>query len=358
MNNLEQSTKFKGNVFLFYSLDIGDEIDLEKIKQKSLVSVKPIPLSPYFKNYHIPLAFQMDQSEYETNKASCISSKLHSFGALSLCYKIPFHDSLDDLKAKLIKIKNDFDQICESDAKATFHKILSTIKKARFYNLKSFYFAVQVEPLKEKVTPEDYKQMYGERIASLLRLETESLSQFQLKEILSTTTGYSGKDFMILDSEASFIYDDEYFEVLELFEFANIQLLELQYFDRLSDEKLNSFYAQSFKLPLRAYIPLLGERLNLPVSMLAQLRVDISVITERLEYSIKMAGDTYYSRVYSILREQLSLNGWRGSIGRKLDIIDDLYTVYQDRLDVIHDGILTLVIIILIAVEVGFAFWK
>ena len=162
---------------------------------------------------------------------------------------------------------------------------------------------------------------------------------------------------LIIDSEAAFIYDEEYLELLEFFEFANIQKLELQYFDRILDEKLNFFYMQqSYKVPLMAYIPLLGERVNLPVSLLAQLRVDISVITERLENSIKMAGDYYFSKVYSMLREKLSLNEWRDSINRKLEIVKDLYTVYQDRLDVIHEEILTVVIIILIALEAILAF--
>ena len=42
----------------------------------------------------------------------------------------------------------------------------------------------------------------------------------------------------------------------------------------------------------------------------------------------------------------------------KLDIIKDLYAVHLGRLDIIHDQILTLVIIILIVVETLIAFLK
>ncbi|MBD3273452.1 hypothetical protein GF385_03835 [Candidatus Dependentiae bacterium] len=366
-NNFDQTTKFEGNIFLFYAFDVGDEIDLNKIKKKRLVNLKEFTSSSYFKNYHIPLFFDIESltekgrtgEQYVTQDSPCISSKLHHFGALSFYYKIPFSSSLDDLKTKLIEIKKEFDGRANQDAKKTFDRIKVAIKKQRFFNLDGFYFAIQVDPKQKDISPENFREYYGGKIASLLRLETFKLSEYQEKEILSATTGYSGQDMIIIDSEGSFIYDSEYFETLEFFEFANIQQLELQYFDRLLDEKLNFFYAQqSYKVPISSYIPLLGERFNSPVSLLAQLRVDISVITERLENSIKMAGEAYYLRVFSMLREKMGLRGWKVSINRKLDIIRDLYSVYQDRLDVIHEEILTLVIIILIAVEALIAFLR
>lgn len=352
-----------GNLLFFYAFDIGDDIDLEMIKNKGLVTPCVMPLSAYFKNYHIPLSFRMPQ-EPATEKSSvmsssCISSKVHHFGVLSYCYRIPFEDSFEDLKVKIIDIKKSFDEKSEIDAKATFKSIFSAVKKPRFYNLRNSYFTVQVYPLKEQITGEEFKELYGSKIASLLRLEVYSLSDYQRDEILASSIGYYGQDLIIVDGAASFIYDDEYFEPLEFFESANIQKLELQYFDRVLDQKLNYFYAQkSYKVPFQAYIPLLGQRIELPVSRLAKLRADISVITERLENSIKMAGEEYYSRLYSMLVEKMSIREWRESINRKLDIVQDLYTVYQDRLDTIHEELLTIVIILLIAFEAFVAFMR
>jgi len=360
---LSPRQQFTGNILLFYAFDVGDDIDLEKIKQKGLVSTCVVPLSAYFKNYHIPLAFRMDEEQTKSSSgpsnASCISSKIHHFGVLSFCYRIPFEDTFEDLKVKIIDIKKSFDERAEVDAKQTFKNIASAINKPRFYSLKNSYFAVQVYPLKGQHSPEEFKSMYGSKIASLLRLEVYNLSDYQKDEILASSIGYYGQDLIIVDSAASFIYDDEYFEPLEFFESANIQKLELQYFDRILDQKLNYFYAQhSYKLPLRAYIPLIGERVDLPVSRLAKLRVDISVVTERLENSIKLAGDAYYSKLYSMLVEKMSIQDWRDSINRKLAIISDLYQVYQDRLDTIHEELLTSVIIVLVALEAFLAVWR
>ncbi|MES2614609.1 MAG: hypothetical protein V4591_04250 [Bdellovibrionota bacterium] len=357
-DNLEQNRpQLTGNILLFYAFDVGDEIDLETIKQNALVETCVVPLSPYFKNYHLPLSFKLG-GEPAALRAQCVSSKIYSFGVLSFCYQIPFQESFEDLKLKIIDIKKYFDEKSEKDARRVFNKIHPAIKKSVFHNVNHAYFVVQVYPVPQKISSDEFKELYGSKIASLLKLEIYTLSDYQKDEILTATIGYYGQDFMIIDSAGSFIYDETYSDSLEFFESANIQKLELQYFDRTLDEKLTIYSQQKYKIPFSAYIPLLGNDIYSPISRLAKLRVDISVITERLENSIKLAGDTYYSKLYSLLVEKMSLKEWRDSLNRKLEIMRDLYQVHQNRLDTIHEEELTVVIIILIALEAIIAFFR
>lgn len=362
---LDENQSFSGNMLFFYSFDVGDDADLNAIKSNNILEPFDIPLSAYFKNYRVPYTFLLpgEANPVITDKKGrvegrgCILSRVYHFGALSFCYQIPFNDSFDNLKSKLIEIKRQCDAKSESDAKLVFNKISSHVKKPRFFNLKNDYFAVQVNTLPEKIDPEDFKDLYGAKIASLLRLETENLSDYQKDLILESSTGYYGQDLIIIDSKAAFIYDNEYFEPVELFESVTVQLLEFQYFDRLIDQKLEFFYGQqSYKVPLKSYLPLIGQRFDSPISRLANLRVDISVITEQLENTVKMTGDPYYLRFYSMLVEKLYLKDWQDSINRKLNIIHDLHMVYEERMDTIHEELLTIVIIILIAFEATMAF--
>ena len=92
------------------------------------------------------------------------------------------------------------------------------------------------------------------------------------------------------------------------------------------------------------------------VEELARLRVDISVIVDRLEVSIKMSGDPYHEEIYSMLVEKLLVPQWLESVNKKLSIIQDLYSVYQDRLVGIRGEMLTVVIIVLVAIEAVLAF--
>jgi hypothetical protein len=360
----DASMRLNGNLLLFFAYDIGEEIDNEIVKNKGLLNVNDAYLSSYFKNYHVPLSFSMrDDGEEVVLPAAQgqtrISSKLYNFGVISFCYRVPFEATFEDLKTKIIEVDRYFEDKSDHDARRVFHDLLPAIRNPRMYNSKSSYLAVHVNPMKDLITPQELKERYGERIASLLRFETQNLSEYQKNDILSSTTGYYGEDMVIIDTEASFVYDDEYVEALEFFEYANIEKVELQYFDRLLDQKLNYFYSQdSFKVPLTAYLPLLGERMDLPVSRLVKLRVDISVVAERLENSIKSTGDSFFLTMYSMLVKKLLIKDSRESINRKLNIIKDLYTVYQDRLDTIHEELLTLVIIVLIAIEVFTAFLR
>lgn len=347
-----------GNLLFFYVLDVANDINLELIKDKRMLNTIDVPLSPFFKNYHIPLPFIMPhdrdkQVDGLNGEAHCIYRKLYSFGVISLCYRVPFEASFDDLKTKMISDKKVFDKLSEQEASDIFSTITPAVTEPNFFNLKLNYCAIQVKPLQNKMTPDEFKETYGARIASLLKLETQTLSDYQMDGILASTTGYYGQDLIIIDSDAAFIYDDEYFEPIEFIESANIEKLELQYFDKVLDLKLHKFYAQeSFKLPLRAYIPLITAHLNLPIFHLAKLKVDISVVTERLENCINMTGDAYFSKLYSMLVQKLLLKEWRESINKKLNIIKDLYTIHQDRLDALHDGILMLTIILFMMLEV------
>ena len=104
------------------------------------------------------------------------------------------------------------------------------------------------------------------------------------------------------------------------------------------------------KLPLKSYLPFVGAVRD-PVGDLGKLKVDISVITERLENSIKLAGEAYYSEIYNLLIEKLDIKNWKESINRKLDIILDVRTVYENRVDALREDTLSVLIIVLIFIE-------
>ena len=56
---------FTGNILLFYIFDVGDDVDLELIKHKGLLQPCVVPLSSYFKNYHLPLSFRLQDQRDE-----------------------------------------------------------------------------------------------------------------------------------------------------------------------------------------------------------------------------------------------------------------------------------------------------
>lgn len=350
MNNSDtynQQRVFSGNIFIFQAFDIGEDIDLEKVRQSNSLLIRPLTLSKYFKNYHTPLPIDLPHP-HESSKF--ISSNLHGFGVISLAYKIPFKDTLENLRKKLVTYDLEFQEQGVIDAGSIYKAIKRYVKQARFFHLRTSYVIIQVDSQPE-LSVVNLKDTYGSVIASLLRFETESLSEYQKDEMLSSALGYYREDLFIIDTQAAFMYDDEYEEILDLFEFANIQQLELQYFDRMLDQQLNVVYQKEVRtLPIKAYMPFIGS-LPKDLGSLGTLKVEISVIIERLESSIKIAGEEYISELYSVLVDKLDLKKWKEAIDSKLTIIRDINSYYQGRVDTIREDFLSVLIIVLIFIE-------
>ena len=340
---------FSGTIYIFHAFDIGDDINLKKVEQLPAINTIPRQLPKYFKNYHIPLNVELPHPHSSSKNIGC---KIHNFGALSLGYKIPFTDTLQNIRASFNEIANQFQEQSVIDAKTMFKKISKYVTKSQFFQTKSSYIVMQVNPQPDKIDVKKLREQFGSIIASTLRFETKTLSELQKNEILSSAISYFRGDIIIVDTDAAFVYDSEYEEVLDFFEFADIQLLELRFFDRLLDQQLNKIYEEEAgKIPISSYLPFIGTLTSDPVGWLGKLKVDISVITERLESSIKVAGEPYFSDLYDLLVKKLDLKNWQEGIDRKLRIIHDVRVVYQHKMDVIREGILEVLIIILIFIE-------
>lgn len=347
---------FTGNLYIFHAFDIGDEINLEAVSNAEHIITRSYTVPKFFKNYHTPLEIDLPHphSSYGYH-----SVRLHNFGTISLTYRIPFEDTLEDLRKNIEIIDNKFQEQSVIDAGNVFKAIKEFSKGGRFFLTKSSYMVIQIDPLSYPMDPIEFKKQYGNTIASMLRFETQALSEYQKADILDSSIGYFKGDLIIVDIEAAFVYDPDYQEILYLFEFANIQALELRFFDRQLDKKLNAIYEERFgKVPFSAYVPFVGTQHKSPIDELSKLKVDIQVIIERMESSIKLVGEPYFSEIYAQLVDKLDLNGWRNAINQKLEITSDIQTVIQHKIDAIRSEMLEVLIIILIFIEVLIALWQ
>lgn len=351
-----QDRLFKGNIFIFQAFDVGDDINLEALKEAHVLTQRPLTLSKYFKNYHIPLG--VDPHDIQSDPA-CETVKIHNFGTVSFTYKVPFNATLRHVRRDLEGHINRFQEQAQSDIAVVFKQIRPFIKKPNIFHTQSMYVVIEVDPTDELVDMVQFKQIYGGLIASMLRFETETLSEVQRDEILESAMGYYRGDLIVIDPSAAFVYDSEYVEILDFFEFGNIQQLELRYFDRVLDQQLNALYEGKVrKLSFKAYVPFFGTLSSGPVDELGQLRVDVSVITERLESSIKLVGEPYFLELYQILQDKLDLRNWKEGIERKLSIVQDIRMVLQHKVESAREDLLSVLITILILIELIFAIFS
>jgi hypothetical protein len=339
---------FTGTIYIFHAFDVGEDVGLDKVKQANVLRALPPSLPRYFKKYQIPLSVELPAT---TEPQRYHSIKINDFGAISIRYQIPFSDTLDNLRTKLETLDTQYQDYAIADAQQVFKLIAPFTKQANFFHFHTDYTIIQVD-YDQNLDTREFKEQYGTTIASLIRFETETLADYQKQDILEAAIGYYRGDLIIIDGEAAFVYDEEYTDLLDLFEFSNIQHLELMYFDQILAKRLTQLYERKGSLiPKRQFIPIMGLPRN-PVADLGRLKVDISVISEQLQNSIKISNEPYLTEIYTMLSEKLDLRGWKMSIDSKLEIIKDVNTVYYNRLLTIRSEILEVLVIALICIEV------
>jgi len=90
---------------------------------------------------------------------------------------------------------------------------------------------------------------------------------------------------------------------------------------------------------------------------LAELRLEASLLAERVENALKLVGDQYLARLHSAATQRFYLREWERIISRKLEIISDFYQLLNDRLHTAQSQALEVIIVVLILVELVLAFW-
>ena len=155
-NNSNQQHIFSGNIFIFQAFDIGEDINLDKVRQSDAVLVRPLTLSKYFKNYHTPLPIDLPHP-HASSKFS--RSNVHGFGVISLAYKIPFKDTLENVRKKLVTIDSEFQEQGVIDASSIFKVIKQYVKQPRFFHLRTSYVVIQVDPQPENISVVNFKDI-------------------------------------------------------------------------------------------------------------------------------------------------------------------------------------------------------
>ena len=347
---------FSGIIYFFYAFDVGDDINLAETEKilKPIIHQRSWP--KYLTSYHRPLCVDLVPADRSRPRPHYVN--IHPFGALSIVYAINFKETLTSVRDKLADLDAQFQEQAIQNALKIYNSIKPHIGKANFFHQKNSYLVITAEPQPDIIDTTTLREKYGPVIASTLRFEKSTISSFQVGDILESATGYYREDLVIIDTEAAFVYDKEHKELLDFFELATVQQLELRYFDKLIAQQLEVLYDKALQKPsFRNCLPFIGTLYD-PISELSRLKVEISVITERLGNSIKTVGEAYYSEIYELLVEKLDINPLRNSVEKKLNILQEVQSLYQDKINTIREDTFSLLITLLIFIELLVAIYK
>ncbi len=177
----------------------------------------------------------------------------------------------------------------------------------------------------EPMNAEQWFQAHRRQIAALLTQEEkmERLSKQEAEESTARYLSYYDNDLVVLDWDAALLVDEpaDFDETLYIMELANLQLAELEAYDRLLDDALERSYRDLGERPLRSRRDTLRE--------LRDIRIDMARFNDELSNITKFFGDWHLARIYEKISSRFHLGDWHRSIDGKLRTLDELYQLLK-----------------------------
>jgi hypothetical protein len=203
-----------------------------------------------------------------------------------------------------------------------------------------------------RLSAENWLQAHRRSVASLLTQEHEigHLSRQEAEESTQRSLSYYEDDVVVVDWDAALIIDEKknFDETLYIMELANLQLAELEAYDRLLDDSLERAYRDLGLRPFRGKRAIMNE--------LREIRIDLARFSDELSNITKFFGDWHLARIYEAISLRFHLGDWHRTIDKKLQTLDDLYQLLN------HDQtnrwmlILEITIVLLFVIDLLFLF--
>jgi hypothetical protein len=256
--------------------------------------------------------------------------KLLPVGAVSITIRIPFEvDHIEDLvcfhdlQFSNGSLHEEVRRLAE-DVRRELHPYF--IRPVQQLAEEEAYTVFCVEsPLRTedgaKLSTEAWLRGHRRPIASLLTQEQEldQLSKQETDESTARFLSYYERDLVVVDWDAALIIDERqnFDEILYIMELANLQLAELEAYDRLLDDALERAYRDLSVRAVRGNRSVMKE--------LREIRIDLARFSDELSNITKFFGDWHLARIYEAIASRFHLGDWHKTIDKKLQTLDDLY---------------------------------
>ncbi|MDD3135114.1 MAG: hypothetical protein PHF57_00545 [Methanoregula sp.] len=345
---------------LYRIYDIGREIDLDwlerslaqnyftartsflRVKPKSIVLEEP------------PLLIQMHPIRVERHGRPfefSVVARVYAIGAISFCFVYEDRDAdyseLEEI-AFLFAGQEGLDEYY-----VQYLKTLGEIIKPHIKN-----FAINPGFFEDyTIYVTDRRDDSIDPVPMMIGDKTRISSQMR-EEIIKNSLSYSVDDLAVLSWDSALLCEPgSPTDILDLIEFANVQVLELRYYDRELTLKMEKMY-EDIEHADRMSQFRRSRRYHAIMADLMETYAEVSEIIEKVNNLIKVTEDVYYARLYAMALKVQRSNQWSESVSRKIDVIRENYSMLSDEVRIQHSNFLEWVIIVLIALEFGLAIWQ
>jgi hypothetical protein len=346
-----------GSVTAFFLYDVAEAIDLGAVT--GLVSsTAPVQMAPktqtppYIQYAYPPISIDGRTAGTPDIGGFRVRFKLFDYGVISVALTRPNPATWKQLVAEGLDLHDDATVAAgaERQCRALVDRLRPAMERPRAEFLSEDYLVFALT----ETDGTDASALLASRggdIAQLLRGERETLSAAERDEVLRHRISYFATDLIVPTWNAAFVYDTEAGAqaVLEIIEFANSQLLQFRYYDQLLNAELRRIYPQ-LQQP-RGLQSWFGRRLTRAARQVHTLFIEVNEVTDKTENALKIAGDVYTARLFTLVAARLGLDDWKASVQEKLKTLDDIYRFAVEQTAMARGELLELTIVLILVLE-------
>jgi hypothetical protein len=349
----------RGQIVALYLFDVAEATDVQlaasTISSSARAKFTPKTATPAYVKYQVPpLLFDGDRVGVPAIDGFRVGFKAFDYGVISLRLTCDFDGTWADLADAADRlVENDaLERQAEEACRAAADRLRPAMTDPRQTALSEDYLVFAINGLSRPHSADDLIEHHGDVIASVLRGERAQLSRQERDEILRHRISYLANDLVIPTWNAAFVYDTAAGAqaALEIIEFANSQLLQFRYYDELLDNALATIYANVQK-KARWYDAFLGRNYARAVRHVHALFIDVNELTDRTENALKIIGDVYAARLFSLVGARLDLDRWKTNVSEKLKTLDDIYRFAVEHLGMVRGEVLEMAIVAILVFE-------
>lgn len=358
--------RLKNAVALCYRIfDVADEIDLQRaagmLSQGTTRMAFTREGSEYVQLSNPPLSVDLGTRPVALRNGKLdvqAAARLFDHGALSVLLRVPISPgtTLEDLIPFADELYDSpaIERVCQEIAAQLRSALAPAFKDSHLWERSESYTVLLARDIEGVSKPGDL--LAAPELARLLigEVKEKNLSKTERDDVLERAFSYSDRDLAVVDWNAAFLWEPSgSYDIADLLEIANAQLLELRYYDDVLDKELSRIYdAIESKRPGNTLLFSPYKRLMRDLMLTL---IELTEFIERVENSIRIVGDTYLARVYEAAVVQLRIGPWQAQVTRKLRLLNQTYELLKGEVDTARSLTLEMMIVGLIVFEVVMA---
>ena len=356
----------RGSILVYRVFDIAQEIDLKKVE--SLVSAQVgqsrVGIARRGRNAIVirnaPVRLQLGKTQFklfdEAVQADTFAT-VWDYGVISIVFQVPIAAGLS--WSQLIP------RGAALNGEVPGAEEVEVLARQKTLEVTQLLGAAIKLPNSETKLFEDYliyffEELQGGATAETLVKESmipelilsegqEKLAQRSRAAILENVFQYAENDLVVLDWNSAIVLEPSGGrDIPDVIEFALTHLLELRYYDRVLDRRLNGLY-DSIEAGRRG---IWGGNYAQLAREANTLYLEMSELLERIDNSLKGLGDFYLAVIFRNSIRRLRVADWQRDVSRKMQVLGEVSELLQGEINVQRGHSMELVVIILITFEI------